>query len=54
MRKKIVSRKLESELELLSAEASIKGMKQEEFLEVCKEMFQMMHPITVEGACLWK
>lgn len=46
--------KLESELELLSAEASIKGMKQEEFLEVCKEMFQMMHPITVEGACLWK
>jgi GntR family transcriptional regulator len=41
--------KLESELELLSAEACLKGMSQEEFLKICKEMFQNMHPTSVEG-----
>ena len=40
--------KLESELELLSAEASIKGMSEDEFLKVCKKMFQMMHPVLME------
>ena len=41
--------KLESELELLSAEACLKGMSQEEFLKSCKEMFHNMHPTSVEG-----
>lgn len=40
--------KLESELELLSAEASIKGMSEDEFLKVCKKMFQIMHPVRME------
>lgn len=40
--------KLESELELLSAEASIKGMSEEEFLKVCMKMFQRMHPMMME------
>lgn len=38
--------KLESELELLSAEASIKGMKKEEFLKLCENMFESMNPET--------
>ena len=25
------------------------GMSQEEFLKICKEMFQNMHPTSVEG-----
>lgn len=40
--------KLESELELLSAEASIKGMSEDEFLKVCMKMFQRMHPTMME------
>lgn len=39
--------KLESELELLSAEACLKGMAQDEFLDICKKMFSSMHPMTV-------
>lgn len=41
--------KLEAELELLSAEASLKGMNKTEFLKVCEEMFQQMHPVGMEG-----
>lgn len=36
--------KLEAELELLSAEACLKGMKREEFLSICERMFSNMHP----------
>lgn len=34
--------KLEAELELLSAEACLKGMKKQEFLKICEEMFLQM------------
>lgn len=36
--------KLESELEILSAEACLKGMAQDEFLDICKKIFSNMHP----------
>lgn len=36
--------KLASELELLSAEACLKGVKKEEFLRICEEMFGSMKP----------
>lgn len=36
--------KLESELELLSAEAAVKGMGKEDFLNLCDRMFSHMHP----------
>ena len=35
--------------EKLESEACLKGMSQEEFLKICKEMFQNMHPTSVEG-----
>lgn len=41
--------KLEAELELLSAEASLKGMDKKEFLRICEEMFQTMHPAGSEA-----
>ena len=41
--------KLEAELELLSAEACLKGMPKEEFLRICEEMFMSMHPVESEG-----
>ena len=41
--------KLESELELLSAEACLKGMKKDEFMRICEEMFTSMHPAESEG-----
>ena len=36
--------KLEGELELLSAEASLNGMDREEFLKTCSRIFGQMHP----------
>ena len=36
--------KLEGELELLSAEASLNGMDRQEFLETCGRIFGQMHP----------
>lgn len=41
--------KLEAELELLSAEACLKGMHKDEFLRICEEMFTTMHPAESEG-----
>lgn len=41
--------KLEAELELLSAEACLEGMKKEEFLSICEKIFSCMHPGT--GYC---
>lgn len=41
--------KLEKELELLSAEASLKGMSQEEFLSLCSDIFGQMQPAAKEG-----
>lgn len=40
----IFREKLESELELLSAEACLKGIKKEEFLKICEEIFSSMNP----------
>ena len=40
--------KLEAELEILSAEACIKGMPKEEFLRICEDMFMSMHPAESE------
>lgn len=39
--------KLESELELLSAEASITGMDKEAFLAMCEKMYARMAPCSV-------
>ena len=39
--------KLESELELLSAEASITGMDKEEFLKICENIYSKMNPCTM-------
>lgn len=36
--------KLESELELLSAEASINGMDKSEFMKMCESIYSMMNP----------
>lgn len=36
--------KLEDELELLSAEASLNGMDRQEFLKTCERIFGQMHP----------
>lgn len=41
--------KLEAELELLSAEACLKGMRKDEFLKMCEDMFLSMHPAESEG-----
>ena len=41
--------KLEAELELLSAEACLKGMEKDEFLGICEAMFASMHPAESEG-----
>lgn len=41
--------KLETELELLSAEASLKGMRKEEFLDICDKIFASMHPAGSEA-----
>ena len=39
----IFREKLESELELLSAEACLKGIRREEFLDICDRIFCTMH-----------
>ena len=36
--------KLESELELLSAEASINGMDKSEFMKMCESIYSTMNP----------
>ena len=36
--------KLTEELELLAAQACLKGMKEQEFLSICKTIFGQMHP----------
>lgn len=36
--------KLAAELELLSAEACLKGMEKNEFMRICEEMFESMSP----------
>lgn len=41
--------KLESELELLAAEACMKGVEKEEFLQICERMFASMQPGVAEG-----
>lgn len=41
--------KLEKELELLSAEASLKGVGREEFLDLCGKIFGQMQPASEEG-----
>lgn len=42
--------KLENELELLITEASLKGMKQEEFLEHCRVLYERQNIIALGGA----
>ena len=37
-------RKLEGELELISAEACLKGLDRSQFLDICEKMFSAMHP----------
>lgn len=44
----VFQEKLETELELLSAEARLKGIKKEEFLKICDRMFSCMNPETAE------
>ena len=41
--------KLESELELLAAEACMKGVEKKEFLQICERMFASMQQGAVEG-----
>ena len=47
-RKGIFREKLEAELELLSAEACLKGMEKEEFLRLCDSIFSCMNPECAE------
>lgn len=44
----IFREKLETELELLSAEACLKGIEKDEFLKMCDRMFSCMKPETAE------
>lgn len=39
--------KMEEELELLSAEACLRGMDKEEFLSLCEKMYSSMHPVSI-------
>lgn len=41
--------KLAGELKLLLAEASLKGIRKDEFLHLCEEIFADMHPSGSEG-----
>lgn len=47
----IFKEKLEKELELLCAEACLKGIKEPDFLKLCGEVFGRMSPEAVRG-CL--
>ena len=42
--RRIFREKLTAELELLSAEACLKGMGKDEFLRICESMFESMSP----------
>lgn len=44
----IFKEKLEADLELLSAEACLKGIEKDEFLKICDRMFSCMKPETAE------
>lgn len=44
-----IREKLEADLELLSAEACLRGMNKDEFMQICEEMFTSMHPRESEG-----
>lgn len=44
--------KLEGELELLSAEAKLKGVEKQEFLELCEKMFSALE-IQEDATCLY-
>lgn len=44
--------KLETELELLSAEASLKGLEKEEFMGLCEAIFSRMQPEKEEGEAM--
>lgn len=44
----IFKEKLEADLELLSAEACLKGIDREEFLQICDRMFSCMNPAGAE------
>lgn len=44
----VFKEKLENDLELLSAEACMKGIGREEFLKICDRMFSGMNPKAVE------
>ena len=39
--------KMEDELELLSAEACLRGMDKEEFLSLCEKMYARMQPVSI-------
>ena len=41
--------KFEEELELLSAEACLKGVTKKEFLYICESIFSRMNPCSAEG-----
>ena len=41
--------KLEDELELLSAEASVKGLSKEEFMKMCEDAFSNLKLASAEG-----
>ena len=40
--------KLEEELQLLSAEACLKGVQKDDFLKLCEEVFSRMNPTVME------
>lgn len=40
--------KLESDLELISAEACLKGVERAEFLKICEKIFSGMHPENIQ------
>ena len=44
----IFREKLEAELELLSAEACLKGVEKDEFLKICEKTFLSMNPCAAE------
>ena len=45
----IFRERLALDLELLSAEACLKGMQKDDFLKLCDEIFSGMHPAFTEG-----
>lgn len=45
----VIQKKLEQELELLSAQACLKGYGKKEFLDLCGAMFDKMNPAVLPG-----